>query len=63
MSGARACLGDTPRIRASLLDRTLAVARLACRSTRRACSKRRSRERVRRGPAHAYLCRARARLV
>lgn len=34
MSGARACLGDTPRDRASLINRTLAVARLACASTR-----------------------------
>ena len=35
MSGARACLGDAPRSRASLLERPHAVARLACTSARR----------------------------
>ena len=34
MSGARACLGNAVRSRASLLHRTLAVARLACTSAR-----------------------------
>jgi len=34
MSGARACLGNAARSCASLLRRTLAVARLACTSVR-----------------------------